>query len=73
MSDQTNPYLNFDSVGRITEEIFDTKVLFESLKEALNLPTFFVKSSNGGGRQFKIIGQQDKDFVTLLVESFNSP
>jgi len=63
--DQCCPNLNLDGIGAGPHKGLDFKVLLQSFKEDLDLPTVSVDGSNRGCSQLQMIGQKDQDLLRL--------
>lgn len=58
IDDHRDPYLCLDRIGRRAIERFDPEILFDPLKEQLDVPSGLVEHGNGLGGQSEIIGQK---------------
>src|SRR4030042_2175006 len=71
-SDQCCPNLNLNCIGAGSYKGLDLKVLFQSFKEHLDLPTVFINGSNRGCSQSQMVGQEDQDLPCLRVIDLDS-
>ena len=58
-----DPDLGFDSVGRRTNESFDSQLLFDPFEKQVHLPATLIEQGNGKRRQLKIVGQIDEGLL----------
>lgn len=65
VSGDRGPDLDFDRIGRRSEETLDAQVLSDPLEEQLDLPSLLVDGGNNGRRNLKIIGEEDKSLVDV--------
>ena len=54
------PNLRLDCVLAVAQKLLDAQVLLDPLEKQLDLPTTFVQSGNGHGRQACVVGQKDQ-------------
>ena len=61
------PDLRLDRVLAVAKKLLDAQVLLDPFEEQLDLPAAFVQSSNGQGRQGRVVGQEDQSLLGCWV------
>ena len=67
-----DPDLSLQSVGSGSVKRFDAEMLFDPLKEQLDLPSASVKLGHGERWQSEIVGQEDEAFVAISIQKMNT-
>src|SRR5262249_53659154 len=66
------PDLDFDGVGRSSEEAFDPQVLFDPFEKQFDLPSLFVDSRDDRRGNLKIIGEKNKSLLDFFGVKANT-
>jgi hypothetical protein len=55
----------------VSQEVFEREVLFEFFEKKLDLPPVLVDSYYLGFSQFQIVGQENEQFLVVLIPISN--
>jgi hypothetical protein len=61
------PDLRLDRVLAVAQKLLDAQVLLDPFEEQFHLPATFVQSSNGQGRQGRVVGEEDQSLLGCWV------
>ena len=66
--DQCGPNLNLHRIGRRADERLDLQVLFERLKEQLDLPAILIDGGDGGRAEAVMIGEKHQGVSRIRAD-----
>lgn len=73
IGEDSDVYLNSDSIFRLTPETFDLEMLFNPLEEQFHLSPILIKESNVLSSEHEVVRVVDKASVQLWGVIYNSP
>ena len=66
-----DPELSENRIFLCSVKRLDSQVLFEPTEEKLDLPAAAIQFGQGNGRDFEVVGQEDKALAHFRIDEFD--